>query len=58
MGLVVVGYFSGAFVLWALLEWRPYNFVSYADLVLPTRWSGVEKLRGQAQIAEGLEHFK
>jgi len=54
-GLVVVGYFSGALVLWTVLERRPYNFVSYADLILPTRWSGVEKLRGQAQIAEGLD---
>ena len=57
-GLAVVGYFAGALVLWVLLERRPYNYVAYTDLILPTRWGGVEKLRGQAQIAEGLDDIK
>ena len=57
-GLAVVGYFSAALVLWVVLERRPYNYVTYTDLILPTRWSGVGKLRGKAQIAEGLDDIK
>ena len=57
-GLLVVGYFAGALALWVLLERRPYNYVTYTDLILPTRWSGIEKLRGQAQIAEGMDDIK
>ncbi|MCS6242935.1 MAG: hypothetical protein H2172_03625 [Opitutus sp.] len=56
--LLVLGYFSGALALWVLLERRPYNYVTYTDLILPTRWSGIGKLRGQAQIAEGLDDIK
>ena len=57
-GLAVAGYFTGALALWVALERRPYNFVTYTDLVLPTRWSGVAQLRGKAQIAEGLDDIK
>lgn len=57
-GLLVLGYFAGALALWVVLERRPYNYVTYTDLILPTRWSGIEKLRGQAQIAEGLDDIK
>lgn len=56
--LAVVGYFTGALLLWLVLERRPYNNVTYTDLILPTRWSGVGKLRGKAQIAEGLDDIK
>ncbi|CAM2775306.1 hypothetical protein [Rariglobus hedericola] len=57
-GLAVVAYFTGAAALWFWLDRRPYNYVSYTDLVLPTRWSGIEKLRGQALIAEGMDDIK
>ncbi len=56
--LAVVGYFTGALLLWVALERRPYNYVTYTDLILPKRWSGVGKLRGKAQIAEGLDDIK
>ncbi|MET0263214.1 MAG: hypothetical protein ABW223_09975 [Rariglobus sp.] len=57
-GLMVVAYFTGAAALWFWLDRRPYNYVTYTDLVLPTRWSGIEKLRGQALIAEGMDDIK
>ena len=56
--LAVATYLAGAGVIWCWLDRRPYNFVTYADLVLPTRWADVTKLRGQAAIAEGLDDFK
>jgi hypothetical protein len=56
--LLVAAYFAGAGVIWFWLERRPYNFVTYADLVLPTRWAEVTKLRGQGAIAEGVDDFK
>lgn len=52
--LAVVAYFTGAAALWFWLDRRPFNHVTYADLVLPTRWQGVQALRGQALIDEGL----
>ncbi|MDF3057437.1 MAG: hypothetical protein K0R17_1652 [Rariglobus sp.] len=57
-GLAVVGYFTGAAALWFWLDRRPYNYVTYTDLILPTRWSGIQKLRGQALVAEGLADIK
>lgn len=56
--LAVAAYFIGAAALWFWLERRPYNYVTYADLVLPTRWSGVDALRGRAMIDEGLDDIK
>ncbi len=56
--LAVIAYFTGAAALWFWLERRPYNYVTYADLVLPTRWSGIEKLRGKALVDEGLDDIK
>ncbi len=58
MALAVVAYFSGAGVLWAWLHRRPYNQVTYADLVLPTHWPQLQHKRGQAQIDAGLADFK
>lgn len=57
-GLAVAGYFIAAAALWFWLDRRPYNYVGYADLILPTRWSGIDKLRGQALIDEGMEDIK
>ena len=56
--LAVVAYFSGAGVLWAWLHRRPYNRVTYADLVLPANWPQLQHKRGQAQIDAGLADFK
>ena len=58
VGLAVVAYFTGAGVLWVWLDRRPYNFVAYTDLVLPSHWSQVKKLRGQAYIAEGMDDLR
>ncbi len=59
-GLALAGaaYLAGA---WALLTWldrRSFNFVTYADLVLPTHWPRLEALRGEANIREGLDAYK
>ena len=56
--LLVVGYFAGAGVLWKWLDRRPYNQVTYADLVWPPRWSQLQQKRGQTLITAGLEDFK
>lgn len=50
--LAFVAYFTGAAALWWWLGRRPHNLVTYADLVLPTRWDGIRAKRGQALIAE------
>ncbi len=57
-GLALAAYFFAAGVLWLWLDRRPYNYVTYSDLVLPTRWSQLNGKRGQAQIAEGIEDFR
>jgi hypothetical protein len=57
-GLTTLAYFSGALALWFWLDRRPHNYVTYADLILPTRWSGIQKLRGKALVAEGMDDIK
>ncbi len=57
-GVAFVAYFTGAAALWFWLDRRPYNYVTYADLILPTRWSGIQALRGQALVAEGMDDIK
>ncbi len=44
----------GAYVL----NKNPYNRISYADLVLPTRWSELREKRGQTLIDQGLQEMK
>ncbi len=44
----------GAFIL----NKNPYNRISYADLVLPTRWDELRSKRGEALIDEGLSEIK
>jgi cellulose synthase operon protein C len=53
--LAVVAYFVGAAALWFWLDRRPHNYVSYTDLILPTRWSEIDGMRGRAMIAEGMD---
>jgi hypothetical protein len=52
----VLAYFAGAAAL--LHRWQranPHNRVTYADLVLPSRWSRVERIRAEGLIARGRE---
>lgn len=58
VALTFAAYFAGAGGLWWWLHRRPYNEVMYADLVLPSRWPGLQHKRGQAQIKAGLADFK
>lgn len=55
---VIFGYFTGAALLFGWLDRRPYNFVTYTDLILPWHWREVSDLRGKAYIAEGLDDFR
>ncbi|MCU0792571.1 MAG: hypothetical protein MUE42_06915 [Opitutaceae bacterium] len=46
------------YVVWRL-DQRPYNFVRYSDMLLyPIRKHEIERLRGQASIAEGFDQLK
>jgi hypothetical protein len=58
VGLAVVAYFAGAGALCWWFHRRPYTEITYADLVLPTRWPELQHKRGQAQIKAGLADFK
>lgn len=57
-GTLVVTYFVGAAVLTWFYSRNPYNKITYADLILPTRWSELRTLRGEANIEEGLAKLK
>ena len=53
-GAAFFAYLAGAAVLHDRLERASaFNHVTYLDLALPTRWAGLDRLRGQALIAEG-----
>ncbi len=58
VALGVVAYFAGAGALCWWLHRRPYNEITYADLVLPTHWPELQHKRGEAQIQAGLADFK
>lgn len=55
----VAGYFAVAgYVFWKL-DQRAYNFVKYEDILLfPVRKDEIDRLRGQASIAEGFDELK
>ncbi|HEY9250134.1 MAG TPA: hypothetical protein VIO38_13425, partial [Rariglobus sp.] len=56
-GLACAGFFFGAFVLLQIQQRHPHNQITYADLVLPWRWSGLDALRGQAIIGQAKDKF-
>jgi cellulose synthase operon protein C len=56
--LLLMAHFAGAGVIYARYKAKPHNLVTYSDLVLPWRWSGVSALRGQAQLNQAKEDFK
>jgi tetratricopeptide (TPR) repeat protein len=56
--LGLIAYFGGALALLRWYERMPHNRVSYADLVVPARWSQVSALRGQATIVEAYGDLK
>ena len=59
IGMLALGaYFTGAGVLWLWLDSRTYNLVTYQDLVLPSHWSRIKRLQGQAYIAEGMDDLR
>lgn len=49
---------GGAGVLHALYSKKPFNRVTYADLALPWRWSGLDALRGQSNLAQAAQNLK
>jgi hypothetical protein len=54
IGVALVAWFAGAAVLHQRLERaNPRNRVGYTDLVLPTRWGGLDRLRGEGFVAQG-----
>lgn len=57
-GTLVVTYFVGAAALAWFYSRNPFNKITYADLILPTRWSELRTLRGEANIEEGLAKLK
>jgi cellulose synthase operon protein C len=58
VALSISGYFLGAAGLAYWFHKKPFNRVSYADLVLPWRWSQLETLRGQANIDQAEDEIK
>lgn len=56
--LAAVAYLAGAGVMYQIQRAVPHNRVTYADLVLPWRWSGLDELRGRAFIEYGRERFR
>ncbi|WP_438480136.1 hypothetical protein [Oleiharenicola lentus] len=57
-GTLVAGYFIGASALYYLWGRSAYSQLTYADLVLPTRWSEARHKRGDALIADGIQELR
>jgi hypothetical protein len=56
--LMIVAYFVGAWVILSVQARNLHNHITYADLVLPTRWSGLGTLRGKALVAQAEDEMK
>ena len=52
VGLSLSTLLGGAGLLASWYAKKPFNRITYADLALPWRWSGLEELRGQANLAQ------
>ena len=48
----LVTYFGGAAALANWYEKKPFNRITYTDIVMPWRWSQLDALRGQANLAQ------
>lgn len=57
-GLCVTGYFVAAYVLYSAQNAQPHNRITYADVALPWRWSGLDALRGAALIEQARDEIK
>jgi hypothetical protein len=57
-GTVLAAYFLGAAAVAWLWGRNPYNYITYADLVLPTRWTQLREKRGQGQIDQGVHAIR
>ena len=58
MVLAVLAYVVSAYALFQVQSARPHNRITYADMALPWRWSGLSVLRGQALIDEARDEIK
>lgn len=55
--LAAAAYFSGAFAILQIQRRQPHCQITYADLVLPTRWAGLDELRGAALLEQARDEF-
>ncbi len=56
--LALVTYFGGAAGLANWYEKKPFNRITYSDLVLPWRWSQFDTLRGKANLDQAEADLK
>jgi len=57
--LALAAYFAGAALLLRRLERaNPHNRVAYADLVTPSHWSDLDRLRGESLVLLGRDQLK
>ena len=57
LGLALTAHLAGTGIVYSLYRNKPHNQVTYADLALPWRWSGISGLRGQAVLIQAKEDF-
>ena len=59
LAFAVLGYIGAAGVVWWKLESKPYNYVTYTDVLLyPIRRQAINELRGRALIEEAGDDLK
>jgi tetratricopeptide (TPR) repeat protein len=55
--LALFAHLGGTAILYSLYQKKPHNQVTYADLALPWRWSGISGLRGQGVLIQAKADF-
>ncbi len=58
LALSLVAYFGGGALIANWCGKKPFNHITYPDLVLPWRWSSLESLRGQSNLAQADAELK
>ncbi|MEY4489764.1 MAG: hypothetical protein RIQ79_2272 [Verrucomicrobiota bacterium] len=58
LAISLAAYFGGGALIANWYGKKPFNLITYPDLVLPWRWSRLETLRGQANLAQADANLK
>ena len=58
LAMCAAGYFIAGYAIFHVQRSMPHNRIAYTDVILPWRWSELDKMRGQALIDQARDEIK